>query len=51
MEPSTHSFELDITAHIELHRLAHDEDALVSANDGLAVTFDHEIGRCVAGDL
>lgn len=47
----THSFQLDITTHPELNRFAHDEDPLVSTNDGLAVTFDHKIGRCVAGDL
>lgn len=47
----TYSPELDASAHFELYSPAHDVDALVSANDGLAVTFDVQIRRCTTGDL
>lgn len=47
----THSSELDVPSHPELHCLAHDEDPLVATDDGLAVPFDGQVRGSVAGDL
>lgn len=47
----THSPELNASTHFELHGAAHDVDALIPADDGLAVSFDVQVRRCAAGDL
>lgn len=39
----TYSPELDASAHFELYSPAHYVDALVSTNDGLAVTFNVQV--------
>lgn len=47
----TYGPQLDAPPHLELHGAAHDVDALVPSDDGLAVPFDVQVGRGAAGDL
>ncbi len=47
----TYSPELDASLHFELDSPAHDVDALVSTDDGLAVSFNVQVISCAAGDL
>ena len=47
----TYSSELNASTHFELNSPAHDVDALVSTNDGLAVPFNVQVTCCTAGDL
>lgn len=47
----TYSLELDASTHFELHSPAHDVDALVSTNDGLAIPFNVQVRCSTTGDL
>lgn len=47
----TYSPELNASTHFELYSPAHDVDALVSTDDGLAVPFDVQVRCCTTGDL
>ena len=48
---NAYSSELDVSPAFELHGATHDVDALVAADDGLALALDVQIRRGVAGDL
>ena len=50
-QSNAYSSELDVSPAFELHGATHDVDALVAADDGLALALDVQIRRGVAGDL